>query len=424
MAPATHGRAVLVGDRFVALHPRAVWLGPVALLATHGQPADSRTGPLVGGRDPECHCGRRLRQPLNFRLRGCSSKVHQKAELQYALRHDSCTTDHVGDLSLSTATQTRPKRPSPRNRRSSAALTGLSRRTHRIRVGTASWTDPGFIADWYPKKLPAGDRLAWYAQRFNLVEVNSSFYAVPRSTLVARWCERTPDDFVFDIKLHRLLSRHSTQTKMLPTGLRKLAGGGDKAVLTRKLETGLGKVFLEALEPMLDAGRLGALLLQLAPSFSQRQHSLSELDHLIERLDGQKVAVELRNRNWVDEEQREKTIAYFQSQRVAMVVVDGPPGDHFMIMPSFDVVTSRRLAYLRAHGRNTRGYVSGRTVADRFDHDYSDKEVKEIADRALGLSDIAIDTHIVFNNNKSNYAPKAAERFQRIVAPQGSTARS
>ena len=166
------------------------------------------------------------------------------------------------------------------------------------------------------------------------------------------------------------------------------------------------------------------LLLQLSPSFSPRKHALTELDRLWELLDGHKVAVELRNRNWVEDELLPKTIAYFRSQRVAMVVVDGPPGDHFMIMPSFDVVTTRRLAYLRAHGRNTRGYISGRSVAERFDYDYSNKELEEIAERALGLADIAIDTHIVFNNNKSNYAPKAAERFRKIVTPQGASTRS
>jgi uncharacterized protein YecE (DUF72 family) len=83
-------------------------------------------------------------------------------------------------------------------------MTGL------IRVGTASWTDPGFIADWYPADLPASERLRYYAERFNLVEVNSSFYAVPARKVVERWCEQTPDGFTFDVKLHRLLSRHST----------------------------------------------------------------------------------------------------------------------------------------------------------------------------------------------------------------------
>jgi uncharacterized protein YecE (DUF72 family) len=87
-----------------------------------------------------------------------------------------------------------------------------------------------------------------------------------------------------------------------------------------------------------------------------------------------------------------------------------------MIMPAHDVVTDRRLAYLRAHGRNTRGYVSGRSVAERFDYDYSDAELNEIADRAEQLSRIAVDTHIIFNNNKGSYAPSAADRLQRIVA--------
>src|SRR3989442_470343 len=98
------------------------------------------------------------------------------------------------------------------------------RRPGQILVGTASWTDPGFVADWYPPKLPPQDRLAWYAEHFNLVEVNSSFYAVPSPTVTARWCEQTPAGFVFDVKLHRLLSRHRTEVKLLPRDLRALAG--------------------------------------------------------------------------------------------------------------------------------------------------------------------------------------------------------
>src|SRR5581483_7274498 len=88
-----------------------------------------------------------------------------------------------------------------------------------IRVGTASWSDPGFIADWYPPDLPPRERLPWYAEHFNPVEVNSSFYAVPAAQVVARWCEQTPKDFRFDVKLHHLLSRHSTPLDRLPANL-------------------------------------------------------------------------------------------------------------------------------------------------------------------------------------------------------------
>src|SRR3954451_23578408 len=92
-----------------------------------------------------------------------------------------------------------------------------------IRVGTASWSDPGFVEDWYPADLPAGARLRWYAEHFDLVEVNSSFYSVPGETMTARWVEQTPKDFVFDVKLHKLLSRHSTQVKFLPRDLQRQA---------------------------------------------------------------------------------------------------------------------------------------------------------------------------------------------------------
>ena len=200
--------------------------------------------------------------------------------------------------------------------------------------------------------------------------------------------------------------------------------GRYKATLTPKLETALVKVFLESLEPMVECGKLGALLLQLSPSFSPRKHTLTELDHTLELLSGHKVAVELRNWNWVEEEQRDKTIAFFRSRRIAMVTVDSPPGDHFMIMPSLDVVTNRRLAYLRAHGRNTRGYISGRSVADAVRLRLFQQGAERDRRPRLGLSDIAIDTHIIFNNNKSNYAPKAAERFRKIVTPQGASTRS
>jgi len=91
----------------------------------------------------------------------------------------------------------------------------------KILVGTASWSDPGFVEFWYPKRMRPADRLSWYAQHFTMVEVNSTFYSVPEPTLVRRWCDVTPQDFVFNIKLHQLLSHHSTPAKLLPPALQK-----------------------------------------------------------------------------------------------------------------------------------------------------------------------------------------------------------
>src|SRR4051794_38893180 len=112
----------------------------------------------------------------------------------------------------------------------------------KVLVGTASWTDPGFIEDWYPKEVPASRRLPWYACHFNMVELNSSFYAIPKQQSVEKWCRETPPGFVFDVKLHKLLSRHSTEIKLLPPELRSKAKAvNEKVQLTPTIEKGVAK---------------------------------------------------------------------------------------------------------------------------------------------------------------------------------------
>ena len=129
----------------------------------------------------------------------------------------------------------------------------------KILVGTASWSDPGFVEHWYPKKMPAGDRLAWYAQHFEMVEVNSTFYSAPEERMVERWCRSTPDGFIFDVKLHQLLSRHSTNLKLLPPALQRLAttDAKGKVKLTAALEKAMIAQFRKSLAIMQDVGKLG-----------------------------------------------------------------------------------------------------------------------------------------------------------------------
>jgi uncharacterized protein YecE (DUF72 family) len=286
----------------------------------------------------------------------------------------------------------------------------------KILVGTASWTDPGFVADWYPKKVSASDRLRWYAEHFSLVEVNSTFYRIPVRRFVERWCEQTPEGFVFDVKLHRLLSRHSTGPELLPKDLRaKAEVKREKVELTPALEEAVIERFLKALEPFEASGKLGVLLLQLSPSFRPRSNQLSELDHLLKLLQGHQVAIELRNRKWVTDEQLPETEAWFKRHKVTFVMVDAPADPHFMIMPKLDLITNPKLAYLRAHGRNARGYIAGRSVAERFAYDYSRKELEEMAQRAAEVARHADQLHLIYNNNASNYAPKAAAGMQNIL---------
>lgn len=288
----------------------------------------------------------------------------------------------------------------------------------RVVVGTSSWADPGFVAEWYPPGMPARERLSWYAERFEGVEVNSSFYAVPSRSTVERWVAATPPEFTFDVKLHRLLSRHAATLDSLPPSLREgvEVGPRGRVRLTSEIEAAMAGAVLEALEPLAGAGKLRSLLLQLTPAFAPDRHELSELDPLIERLRPWPVAVELRHRGWVRGERAEATIAHLSDAEAVFVCVDAPPGDHVPIMPSsLDAVTREGLAYLRLHGRNTDGYLRGRTVAERFGWVYSDAELGGIAARAERLGEDAGEVRVMFNNNRDDDAPTAARRLRELI---------
>lgn len=288
----------------------------------------------------------------------------------------------------------------------------------RIVVGTSSWADPGFVAEWYPPKMPPRERLAWYSQRFEAVELNSSFYAVPDPEAAERWAAHTPDGFTFHVKLHRLLSRHAAEPESLPPDLRGEVevNPRGRVVLTPEIERAVAAATLDAVEPLAQAGKLGALLLQLSPSFDPRRHDLSELDGLLEVLAPHRVAVELRHRGWVEGDRTEQTLAGFSERHVTWVGVDAPRADHFTIMPPIDAVTDERLAYLRVHGRNAEGYVSGRSVAERFGYAYSDEELREIGGRVRSLAEEAGEVALMFNNNRGNDAPVSARRMRQLLA--------
>jgi uncharacterized protein YecE (DUF72 family) len=236
--------------------------------------------------------------------------------------------------------------------------------------------------------------------------------------MVERWCHCTPADFVFDVKLHQLLSRHSTNLKLLPAALQKAAESDAKGevTLTPEIEMAMVEQFRRALDIFQDAGKLGALLLQLSPGFSPRKHQLSELDELLSALHGYRLAIEVRNRNWVSDENRETTLEFFRGKSATLVAVDAPAEKHFTIMPpDLNEITNPELAYVRLHGRDARAYTTGKTVAARFNYDYSDEEIEEVTERARSLAAEAKEVHVVFNNNARDYAPHAALRMRKAL---------
>lgn len=287
----------------------------------------------------------------------------------------------------------------------------------RIVVGTSSWADPGFIKTWYPPGMAARDRLTFYAERYEGVEVNASFYAIPEVATVERWAEITPPGFTFDVKLHRLLSRHAAPVESLPPDLRELAAvtPRGRAKLSEELEEAMVGRVREAIAPLDAAGKLSALLLQLSPSFSPKHHALDEIAPMIEALRPHVVAVEFRHRAWVEGDALERTLQWLEDRGAAYVCTDGPQGDAPTMMPRVDAVTHPQIAYLRMHGRNAEGYLAGKSVAERFDWDYADAELRELAARAQGLAEEAGQLRMMFNNNRDDLAPQAATRMRVLL---------
>ena len=280
----------------------------------------------------------------------------------------------------------------------------------RIVVGTAGWS----AREWYPAGLPPLDRLSWYAQRFEGVEGDSTFYALPSRRTVARWAAITPPAFTFDIKLHRLLSRHAAPLSSLPTDLRPEAEVNERGrvILTPELEAAMCRRTWQTVEPLHAAGKLSSFLLQLTPAFNPAEHQLTELEPVLDAFAPVPVAIELRHRDWLRDP--DKTLDWFRSAGASFVCVDAPAVDAPIVLPPFDAVTRDDLAYLRAHGRNAHGYLRGRTAGARFEWDYSDDELRELADRVRKLARAAANVRFIFGNG--GQAMAAARRAREILA--------
>lgn len=291
----------------------------------------------------------------------------------------------------------------------------------QILVGTASWTDPEFIkAGWYPPEVKndAEGRLRYYASRFPMVEVNASFYALPTIETVAAWAERTPPDFRFHVKAHQVISGHPSDPGRLPPPLRNLPAELDAKGRIRRPSRELRDAAIDTLLEACGAlgDKLGAILVQLPPFVASGERQRDELARILSRLRPARAAVEFRHRSWVAPGERERAAALLAEHDAAWVCVDAPRIEAMSAMPPVVEVTSPALAYVRMHGRNATAWTRGRTVAERFDYEYADRELEEWVDPVLAMAERAQEVAIVMNNNARDYAPQAASRFSELIS--------
>ncbi len=183
---------------------------------------------------------------------------------------------------------------------------------------------------------------------------------------------------------------------------------------------GICEEILAAIEPLEQAGRLSSLLLQLSPAFAPGRHTLEEIDPVLSAFHGRRVAVEVRHRGWVEGPQLDDTMAFLQSRGAAFLATENPTTDDDRTPTPVYAVTTPAISYLRLHGRNAEGYLHGTTVAERFDHRYSDAELGEITARAKRLAESAQEVRVAFNTNRGDLAPRAAARMRVLLGQRES----
>ena len=287
-----------------------------------------------------------------------------------------------------------------------------------IVVGTSSWADPGFVAEWYPEGLPDRDRLPWYAERFDGVEVNATYYAVPGAATVRRWAEVTPKAFTFDVKLHQSLSRHSAEVGSLPRALRDDVDTTPRGRVrpNADLDRALCKAYKKAMRPLADAGKLSSYLLQLSPAFKPPSKRLEELDVIIE-------ALAPTSRSPSSSATARGCTRSAATRRSAGCAIAAPCSSGS---------TRRRASRRRCCRRSTRsptprsptcactaatragGSGAGRSPSASATAT-TREELEELAQRAEALAEEADEVRVMFNNNRGDDAPAGAAQMKDLL---------
>jgi len=291
-----------------------------------------------------------------------------------------------------------------------------------FRVGTASWTDPSLVKSdlfYPPSAKTAEQRLKFYAEQFDTVEVDASYYTIIAERTAQLWAERTPADFLFSFKAFALLTRHAAETPRLPAPIKELLTAEEKA--SRRLGHPSPAVrelafqmFGSSLEPLRRAGKLGMIVFQFPPFFVCNDVNQKYIAGLKSLLPNSSIAIEFRHPSWVVERTtRERTMDFLRDQGLYYVSVDAPEAPS--LMPSFLEVTGPE-AYIRFHGKNRENWFKkGISVAERYQYLYSERELASWAEGIRGLRGVKR-AHVIFNNCYRNFGVMNGTTMKQMLS--------
>ena len=288
----------------------------------------------------------------------------------------------------------------------------------QVEVGTASWTDRTLLeSGWYPPEADTPERrLRYYARQFGLVEVDATYYALPAEQTAAAWAARTPAGFTFNVKAFSLFTQHPTRVAALPKDLRPAAEktGKDRVYLKDMDPAVVDEAwqrFLSALEPLHQAGKLGAILLQFPPWFPISRARKEYILACAQRAAPRRVCVEFRNHTWMTPDNQRETLDFLAGHQLPYVCVDMPQGHRDSIPPVLAATSD--LAVVRLHGHSEKW--DSKDIHERFGYRYTEGELSEWAPRIAALARDAQDTHVLFNNCYRDYAQANARQLADLL---------
>jgi uncharacterized protein YecE (DUF72 family) len=251
-----------------------------------------------------------------------------------------------------------------------------------LRIGTSGFSYDDWVGPVYPEGLPAREQLPYYARLFSTVELNVTYYRIPSASTVVGWVHKTPDDFLFAVKAYGELT-HQRESQ-------DFAG------------------FVAAIEPLVEARKLGCVLAQFPNSFRATDENKEYLRRLREGFGDLPLVIEFRNSGWVTDE----TFEFLRAENLGYCCVDEPRLKG--LMPPITVATSD-VAYVRFHGRNYAKWYAHEEAWERYNYTYSESELREWVPKLKELEEEAPLALVYFNNHFQGQATKGARDLSQLL---------
>jgi len=255
-----------------------------------------------------------------------------------------------------------------------------------IKIGTSGYSYDDWKGSFYPQNIQSGQMLEFYCQHFDTVELNVTYYTIPKTHTFERLVQKTPDDFEFIIKANQETTHRRKEN--------------DAAI----------KNLLESVKPVIEANKFHGFLAQFPYSFKNNEQNRKYLAQTRSLLKGHELFVEFRHDSW----NKQQISSFLESNDIGYVNVDEPNLNG--LLPAQSIVSSKN-AYIRFHGKNSKDWWDGQGSV-RYDYEYQHNELEDWMVHISQILKKAFKTYIFFNNHPGGKAPKNAKQMMKIIEEQ------